>query len=397
MNRELTDTVTFRHGAEVHNRIVMSPMCSYSGTINSKEVLGGQVTQDTLDYYQERSQAGGMIVTEYLYVSENGGPASPVGYPEQLAFFNDEYLHGLTNLASTIKKDGHKAVAQIAHDGRATAVRAARGQTVYGPSAIDFNFLDYEVTALSHQQIEKIIEDFGEATKRAIKAGFDGVEIHGANHYLLQQFFSAYSNQRKDCWGGSLAHRMRFPLAVLKKVTEVAKAYGPNNFIVGYRISPEEVHGSNVGYRYPEAKQLVAEIVNYEIDYIHLSLWGGYNSKPENSDKTYAEEFQEVLDEKTKLVIVNQVFSEEAALDAIRYADLVAVGRGIIIDPKFGLKIDEGRGNEIVSEISPRQLKKSAWPPTFTEFFSAEHNAVGSPRLPGWESIARIHQKTKEY
>ncbi len=79
--------------------------------------------------------------------------------------------------------------------------------------------------------------DFGRATKRAIDAGFDGVEIHGANHYLLQQFFSKSTNKRMDYWGGSLEKRMHFPLAVIQEVKKVIKANAPEDFILGYRLS----------------------------------------------------------------------------------------------------------------------------------------------------------------
>ena len=95
--------------------------------------------------------------------------------------------------------------------------------------------------------ILRIIKSFGEATKRAIDSGFDGVEIHGANHYLLQQFFSKYSNRRTDQWGGSLENRMRFSLEVLKEVKSVVKSHAKDDFIVGFRFCPEEIHGENIG------------------------------------------------------------------------------------------------------------------------------------------------------
>jgi hypothetical protein len=87
---------------------------------------------------------------------------------------------------------------------------------------------------------------------------------------------------------------MAFPLAVVKEVKAIVDEYAPKDFIIGYRISPEELHGKNVGYDYKEALSLISEVIKYELDYIHLSLWAGYNSKPENSEKSYAELFREM-------------------------------------------------------------------------------------------------------
>ena len=266
MTHHLTDTLTLRHGAQLTSRIAMAPMQTHSGK------RGGFVTEDTIRYYQARSQAAGLLISEFHYVSENGGPAYVPGYPEQLGAYSDEHLEGLTRLAQALKKDGNKAVLQIHHGGRAAVGRAVSGEEVVAPSAIDFTFLDYPVRELTHEEILDIIADFGRATKRAIQAGFDGVEIHGANHYLIQQFFSTLSNHRTDDWGGSLEKRMAFPLAVVKEVKRVVAEEGPKDFIIGYRISPEEINGDDISYTYNESTQLIAQVVKQELDYIHVVL-----------------------------------------------------------------------------------------------------------------------------
>ncbi|MCC9682631.1 NADH-dependent flavin oxidoreductase, partial [Streptococcus agalactiae] len=377
--------VTLRHGAKLSNRIAMSPMLTYSGK------RGGFVSDDTLSYYSARSQAAGMLITEFHYVSENGGPAYPVGYPEQLGAYSDKHIDGLSKLAQELKKNGNKAILQINHAGREATGRAVSGEDVLAPSAIDFPFLPYPVRELSHQEILDIITDFGHATKRAIIAGFDGVEIHGANHYLLQQFFSKLSNHRTDTWGGSLKNRMAFPLAVVEEVKRVVAEEAPKNFIIGYRISPEEIHGTDIGYTYKEAVQLISEVAKFELDYIHLSLWGGYNSTPVNIEQSYAELFKEALDNQTKLLIVGGVFSEDSARDAIEnYADLIAVARGTLLDPLFAKKIVEGNGDTIFHKITPENIDYVSWTTGLKEVLSRE-DSVGLPPLPGAESIRPLH------
>lgn len=386
MSKSLIDTVQFRHGAQLSSRLVMPPMLTFSG------LKGGFVSDDTLRYYHARSQAAGLLIAEYHYVSESGGPCSRPGYPEQLGIYSDEHLEGAKKIAAALQKNGNKAILQIHHGGREASGCAVKGEEVLAPSALDFSFLSYPVREMTNAEIEGIIKDFGRATKRAIEAGFSGVEIHGANHYLLQQFFSSFSNVREDKWGGSLEKRMAFPLAVVKEVKRVVEEYAPKDFIVGYRISPEEIHGDEVGYSYREAQALIREVIKYELDYIHLSLWEGYASKPVGSDRTYAEHFKSILDNQTKLIIVGGVFSEEEAQDAIAQTptDLIAVGRGTLIDPLFGQKIKEGRGNEIVHQISPEQLEQTAWTSGLREAFTRE-DSLGLPELPGHDSIAELH------
>ena len=386
MSKSLIDTVQFRHGAQLSSRLVMPPMLTFSG------LKGGFVSDDTLRYYHARSQAAGLLIAEYHYVSESGGPCSRPGYPEQLGIYSDEHLEGAKKIATALQKNGNKAILQIHHGGREASGRAVKGEEVLAPSALDFSFLSYPVREMTNAEIEEIIKDFGRATKRAIEAGFSGVEIHGANHYLLQQFFSSFSNVREDKWGGSLEKRMAFPLAVVKEVKRVVEEYAPKDFIVGYRISPEEIHGDEVGYSYREAQALIREVIKYELDYIHLSLWEGYASKPVGSNRTYAEHFKSILDNQTKLIIVGGVFSEEEAQDAIAQTptDLIAVGRGTLIDPLFGQKIKEGRGDEIVHQISPEQLEQTAWTSGLREAFTRE-DSLGLPELPGHDSITELH------
>jgi len=384
MTKHLTDQVTFRHGATTKNRLVQSPMLTNSGKDD------GYVTQDTIDYYNARSQSAGMVIVEYTYVSHAGGPSrSWADNRLQLGLYKDDQKPGFAKLAKVLKKDGNKAILQLVHSGRESNYRAKQGEKVYAPSAFDFGFLDYEVTELTDAEIRQIIQDFGAATKRAIDCGFDGVELHGANHYLLQEFFSAWSNRRTDEWGGqTLDSRMHFILEVAREIFRVVKAYAPSDFIVGYRLSPEEIHGDNVGYDYKESNQLIKKLTEtFDFDYIHLSL-PQYNARPAGVAQTYAQMAKPNLTPATKLMIVGNVMSEEDAVDALNDTDLVAVGRATLIDPEFGLKICEGRGDEIIREISPAQVKAAKLTPGLVNLFS---DPKMEPHLPGRESIYPLH------
>lgn len=256
---------------------------------------------------------------------------------------------------------------------------------------------------MSDEQVRQIIADFGAATKRAIDAGFDGVEIHGANHYLIQQFVSAYSNRRDDHWGGSVEKRRNFPLAVVKSVMDTVKKYAPAGFIVGYRISPEEIHGKNIGYTWHESTQLIDQITKeFALDYVHLSM-PHFDAQPgdamlldmEKAAASFKDDpvplatlFKPVLNG-AKEIIVGGVRTKEQAQAALQLADLVAVGRANIIDPLFAEKILTGREDEIVPEITLDQVKKNQMTQGLIDNYSGP--AAGIP-LPGAENIKSLHQ-----
>lgn len=344
--KKLNDTITFRNGATLTNRIVQTPMLTNSG-------LHEEVSEDTLRYYARRSRSAGMVIVEYTSACPNGGPSrSWAADREQLAIYDDRFIPGLTKVAQALKKDGNKAILQIVHSGREAEYAAKIGRRVEVPSLVDYPWIDYPLHELTEEETWQIVKDFGEATKRAIRCGFDGVEIHGANHYLIQEFFSSYSNIRNDYWGGSEEKRMNFPLEVTKEVCRVAKEYGPENFIIGYRISPEEVHGPNIGYTWREAQKLVDRLTSeFPLDYIHYSTinYKGTPTDPQSEgiEKSLADLMNEAVHEPVRTVLAGWIYGVDAIKDALNHADLVGLGRMTLIDPEVGYKIETGRENEI--------------------------------------------------
>lgn len=355
--KKLSDKVTFKHGAVINNRMVQPPMLTNSG-------LNGMVSEDTISYWKARANSAGLVISEYNYVSPAGGPAITwADNRTQLAVYDDKFLPGLTKMAKTMKSGGNKALLQIAHTGREANYRAHLGLPVYAPDSANYPFLPYGVQAFTTEQVEQVVKDFGRATKRAIEAGFDGVEIHGANHYLIQQFFSRFSNHRQDKWGDYGA----FPLTVAKEVFKVVRKYAPQDFIIGYRISPEEINPGNVGYTWHESTKLINDLTNnFDFDYIHLSL-PDYKAKPKDSDKTFAALFKPVIGKETKLIIVGDVMSQETAEDALKYTDLVAAGRAQIIDANFAAKVVAGKGDKVITELSDEEEKEQALTPGLRE------------------------------
>src|SRR5690606_4927189 len=207
--------------------------------------------------------------------------------------------------------------------------------------------------ALTETEIESIIRDFGESTRRAIEAGFDGVEIHGANGYLIQQFFSPHSNRREDRFGGSLEKRMTFPLAIVDEVQRVVKEHATPEFIVGYRFSPEEPE--TPGITMGDTLKLVDKLADKGLHYLHVSLADFYSTARrgvEDTSKSRIEYLLETIDNRVPLIGVGSIYKAEDASKAFKAGvPLLALGRELIIDPDWVQKVAEGRENEIVTKI----------------------------------------------
>lgn len=324
----LKQSVQFPCGALISCPIAMAPITVSASNLN------GTVSQLDIDFFERYSKVAGLIITGAANISKFGWSDE-----RQIGVFDDSQIKGLKQLSAAAQKDGNKVILQLQHAGRSAQYAKNNYGKAFAPSAIDFPFLDFIPKELTESEILQTIKKFGNATKRAIQAGFSGVEIQGANHHLLQQFFSSYSNRRTDKWGGCIQNRMLFPLAVVATVTEVVKKEEANNFIVGYRISPEEIHADNVGYRINESLNLIEQIIHYNIDYIHLSLPTRYNYGPKDSNKSYANLVREKIARKIPVIAGGSVFTPDDALDCLNHSDIVAIGREALIEPHYAAKI----------------------------------------------------------
>ena len=158
-------------------------------------------------------------------------------FPGQPSVAHDSDLEGLKRLAKVMKKNGAKAVVQIHHGGAQALPNLTPNGDVAAPSPISMKSFGeqeaHDAREITVEEIHESIKAFGEATRRVIEAGFDGVEIHGANHYLIHQFVSPYYNRREDEWGQD---RLKFALSVVDEVTSTVKTHADESFIVGYRF-----------------------------------------------------------------------------------------------------------------------------------------------------------------
>lgn len=343
-----SQSLNIPNGVTLKNRFVMAPMTT------KMSFYDGVITQDELNYYHLRSKEAGAIITAAANVSDNGK-----GWEGELGVSHDHHIPGLAKLASTIQTNGTKAILQLYHGGRMTNSSVLRGTQPVAPSAVKAEReTAEEPRELLEKDIYQIIDDFKEGAIRAIKAGFDGVELHGANTYLLQQFFSPHSNRREDKWGGNLEKRFTFINLLVDEVLETVKKESAEPFIVGYRFSPEEYE--TPGIRFNETLYLVDQLANKAIDYLHMSL-GKYDQKSRldtYQEKSMQAYVYELIDGRVPFISVGDIRNSTDATKALENSDILALGRVMLADPHFVSKVLRGRDDLIRYTVSDEEREE---------------------------------------
>ncbi|MEE3663010.1 flavocytochrome c [Brenneria sp. g21c3] len=340
---------TFPNGTEVKNRLLMAPMTTCTGFYD------GSVTSELVEYYRERAGSIGTVIVECCFIDDKG-----LAFPGAIGIDHDNKIPGLAKVADAIKSKGSKAILQIYHGGRMVEPKLIGGQSPVGPSALAAPRDGAPTpTALTTEEVEGMIVKFGEGFRRAIEAGFDGVEIHGANTYLIQQFYSPNSNQRDDEWGGSRDNRAKFPLAVLDIAHEMARKYADPSFIIGYRFSPEEIE--EPGIRFADTMYLLEKLAARGLDYLHFSM--GYTLRPsivDTADPTplidkYVAMRSATLAKVPVLGVGGVVNKEDVELALEHGYDMVAVGKACIAYPDWTDRIADDQRIELFIDHTKRE------------------------------------------
>ncbi len=220
----------------------------------------GHVNDEFIRVYEALASGGiGLIITGHASVQESGRAS-----PDMMGAHNDEFVPGLRRLVETVHKYDSKIVMQVNHAGRQTS-SSIIGQTPVAPSAVYYKLFNETPRALDEKEIEELIEAYGAAAGRAVWAGFDGVQIHGAHGYMVSQFISPYTNKREDKWGGSLENRMRFPIELLRSIRKVVG----DNYPVMIKLNSEDfIEG---GLTIEEGTQIAKVLCQEGIDAIEIS------------------------------------------------------------------------------------------------------------------------------
>jgi len=345
-------------GLVLRNRVVMAPMTTWSSNDN------GTVSDEEDAYYRRRVRDVGLVITGCTHVQPNG-----LGFTGEFSACDDTFIPSLRKLAVAAKSGGAPAILQIFHAGVKTlptlVADVVAASTVAGHGG---PFAQAIVPrALEDREVSEVIDAFAAATRRAISAGFDGVELHGAHGFLLQNFFSPHSNVRTDKWGGSLENRMRFPLGVVAAVKAAIAGHANRPFALGYRITVEE--GFDGGLQLADSLALITALVEAGVSYIHASLGSVLEQKPETagSDATIVRILHDHLDGRVPLVAAGKVKTPAQAEAALGEGlSLVAVGQGLVINPDWVADARAGRDGDIdpaisAADVAPARIPQKLW------------------------------------
>ena len=354
----LFQTYTLNNGVTIKNRLVVAPMTHFGSQAD------GLISDQERTFLSNRAGDMGMFITAATLVQKDGKAFH--GQPEATG---EHCLDSLKETAQILQQQGAKAILQIHHGGSKAMDDLLDGLDKISASASEAEHAR-EATA---KEVEALIASYAQAADLALRAGFDGVEIHGANTYLIQQFYSAQSNRRNDQWGGSLENRMRFPLAVIDAVVAVREKHQRDDFIIGYRFSPEEP--GDDGLTMTETGALIDALVQKPLQYLHVSLWE-FDKKIRRGGDTAQTRMQfihERINGKLPLIGVGNLFTADQILAAYEtgWAEFIALGKTVMINPHIATQIREGRENEIETQLDPTRADHYGLPDTLWGFASS--------------------------
>jgi 2,4-dienoyl-CoA reductase-like NADH-dependent reductase (Old Yellow Enzyme family) len=356
----LFDPLTLARGPAMKNRFALAPLT------NLQSHPDGRLSDDEFNWLTYRAKGGfALTMTCAAHVQRVGQ-----GFPGQLGIFGDEHLEGLTRLAAEIKKNQSIAVAQLHHAGMRSP-RDLIGEAPVAPS-------DDEATGargLSTAEVEQVIEDFVAAAVRAERAGFDGVEIHGAHSYILCQFLSEGLNRRDDRYGGSPENRAR----PIKEIIEGVRARCRPDFSLGLRLSPERFD-----LKLMEIRELARQVLGEaRIDYLDMSLWD-YAKLPADEahqERTLMGWFTDLPRGAVRLGCAGKIMTPgdaQACLD--QGMDFVLLGRAAILHHDYPQKLAADPAFlPLATPVTAEHLRAERLGPAFVKYMQTWKGFVAEP------------------
>lgn len=350
----LFETVQLPNGVEIKNRFVLAPLTHVSSNED------GTAADREIEYIGKRSKDVGLALTAATNVTGLGK-----SFPGQPSIARDSDVEGQKKVAQAMKENGGKAILQIHHGGVQAMPELTPNGDSSGPTAMTLqSFTEtapHEAREITEEEIEETIQAFGAATRRAVEAGFDGVEIHGANHYIIHQFVSPYYNRRTDKWGDD---RYLFAMKVVDEVLSTAKELGGDDFIVGYRFSPEEAEDPGIDMEI--TRELIDKLAEQPLDYLHVSL-SDVHSKIRRGKYEGVERIELLhkwIDGRMPLIGIGSIFTADQALAAVEagHIEFIALGRALLLDDQFVGKTEAGQEAEIINVFDPERADKHELP-----------------------------------
>lgn len=349
---ELATPLTLSHGPTWANRIALAPLTNWQSHAD------GTLGEDEYRWLTMRAAGGfGLTMTCAAHVQASGQ-----GFPGQLGAWSDAHLPGLARLAAGIRAAGSVSCLQLQHSGRRADV-ALSGQAAVAP----WDDAETGARALSHAEVEQLTQDFIAAARRAERAGFQGVELHGAHGYLLAQFLDAEHNRRDDGYGGRLEQRTRI---LFDLIAGIRAATAPD-FQLGLRLSPERF-----GILMPEALALAQQVLaDGRLDWLDMSLWDCFKPSrdPAYADRPLIDHFAALPRGRTRLGVAGRIMDAPTAARCLQAgADFVLVGRGAMLHHDFARRaLADPAFRSAERPVSRAHLQAEGLGPAFLQYVAS--------------------------
>ncbi|WP_370240448.1 NADH:flavin oxidoreductase [Aeromicrobium sp.] len=349
-SRSPADELSLRHGPAWRNRLALAPLT------NTQSHADGTLSDDEHDWLVARGRGGfGMTMTCAAYV----GPAAQA-WGGQLGIATDEHLPGLERLAASLRATGTVSSVQLYHGGRRSdpALTGVDNVAPWSDPAT-------RSVALTTEGVEEVVQQFVDAAVRAERAGFDGVQVHGAHGYLVGQFMDARKNDRTDRYGGSLENRMRMTLEILQGIRD---ATGPD-FQLSLRLTPE-----GNGIQLEDGRAIAGEVLaSGLLDHLDVSLWDVFMKPRGGADGLLIDHFVDLPRHGALLSVAGTVDSAadvQWCLD--RGVDAVSVGIAAILHHDFAARaIADPEFTARPRPVAREVLRAEHVSPTFIDYLAA--------------------------
>lgn len=329
----LFEPYTLNNGVTIKNRLTVAPLTIYDSGPD------GEMTETGRRFWQNRFEGFGLYIMPFTNIHPSG-----IGFESPNAF-HERHLPTLREYAELARAQGAKAVVQIAHSGLRADSDMVQGAELLAATG------DYygRFRTMTEQEVWDMVASYAYAAELILRAGFDGVEIHGANGWQIQQFFSAATNLRDDYWGGSLEKRMRFPLEIVDTIDEMRQKHNRPDFIIGYRFSPEEP--GEHGITMKETLALVDALADKPLQYLHISLWDFYKKVRRGAD-TNLTRMQVVHDKiagRLPFFGSGNLYTADDMLTAYQtgWVESVSIGKSIMLNPNLVELVKNDREHDI--------------------------------------------------
>ncbi len=311
---KLFEPLSFARGAPMKNRFMLAPLT------NQQSHADGRLSDEEFHWLTMRAQGGfGLTMTAAAHVQAAGQ-----GFPGQVGIFSDDHLEGLTRLATALRAAGSLSAVQLHHAGNRSP------KDLVGTPLCPSDHAETGARGLTLPEVEQLRDDFIAAAKRAEKAGFDGIEVHGAHGYILAEFLSAEINRRDDRYGGTVENRSRIIFEIIDGIRATCRP----DFQIGLRLSPERF-----GLKLSEIRDVAAEALRQEkIDYLDMSLWDVAKEpvEEEHQGRTLMRYFTDLPRGNVRLGVAGKIMTAKAAVEVVEAGcDFALIGRAAILRHDF--------------------------------------------------------------